>query len=702
MSVLSRAKTCASGLTLLCAAAACQDSPSAAREPPLPGIPSVAPGIDTIQAGVGGIITNVAGSGSFTTSCTGNAGNGPFLSSAPPPVGRPISGVPVMPGMLSLVAVSADKAPPPISGGTLLTTRDGTLLIAADSDRDQVYFIDIASNTLLFAQPLQAGDEPGRLVEDAAGRVHVALRGAGAVATLTRNQTDPVTRRAVCDLPRGIAYDSSQDALQVACAEGKLITLAAAPSGGVVRSINVGVDARDVIVRGPQLFISYFRSSQLIGFDAAGNALQRYAPPTVTQTESTFSSDAGACLVQQDIKVNNQPTIAWRAIDVPGHGVAMLHQRARDAEVQVTQGGYGASAGCAPGIVHSALTVGIEGTQQYSVDLPNLAVAVDVASDPDGVLLATVAPGNWGTSPQVEVYRITDINAASSSVNVDPNIDAGVGFVPSGFGPAGAGACMGTSLPIGSMTAQATAVSFASPYILAVQEREPAGITFIDVRTGETRPHLDLKQASRFDTGHALFHMRAGAGLACASCHAEGGDDSHVWTFHGIGARRTQQLRGGILGTEPFHWNGDMQDFPTLVQEVFVGRMAGFQPETDQTSALASWIDRQPEFKVSASDPAASARGKSLFESDAVGCNGCHSGPHLTNNQTVDVGTGAALQVPSLHDVGLRAPLMHDGCAKSLADRFSDAACGGGDKHGHTSQLSAAQVSDLIAYVSTL
>jgi hypothetical protein len=43
---------------------------------------------------------------------------------------------------------------------------------------------------------------------------------------------------------------------------------------------------------------------------------------------------------------------------------------------------------------------------------------------------------------------------------------------------------------------------------------------------------------------------------------------------------------------------------------------------------------------------------------------------------------------------------MHDGCATTLADRFG--ACGGGDKHGHTSQLTAAQVADLVAYLDSL
>jgi mono/diheme cytochrome c family protein len=126
-------------------------------------------------------------------------------------------------------------------------------------------------------------------------------------------------------------------------------------------------------------------------------------------------------------------------------------------------------------------------------------------------------------------------------------------------------------------------------------------------------------------------------------------------------------LRGGLLGTEPLHWNGDMADFEKLVKEEF-----------------------------------AAERGKELFESEAVRCSQCHAGSHLTNNQTANVGTGADLQVPSLKGVRFRTPLMHDGCAATISERFSNTKCGGGDKHGTTSQLSAAQLSDLTAYVETL
>ena len=57
-------------------------------------------------------------------------------------------------------------------------------------------------------------------------------------------------------------------------------------------------------------------------------------------------------------------------------------------------------------------------------------------------------------------------------------------------------------------------------------------------------------------------------------------------------------------------------------------------------------------------------------------------------------------KVPSLLGVAARAPFMHDGCAATLDDRFGS--CGGGDAHGKTSQLSAAQRADLVAFLESL
>jgi CxxC motif-containing protein (DUF1111 family) len=178
-----------------------------------------------------------------------------------------------------------------------------------------------------------------------------------------------------------------------------------------------------------------------------------------------------------------------------------------------------------------------------------------------------------------------------------------------------------------------------------------------------------------------------------------------VWKFTPSGERRTQSLQIGIAGTEPFHWDGDMTDLGILMDEVFVRRMGGPKETPDRKQALRNWISglKPPTALRDASSPEALA-GKALFESAEVGCASCHSGEKHTNNKTVFVGTTEPdhlVQVPSLVGIGYRAPFLHDGCATTLRDRFTDG-CGGGNLHGNTSGLTEAQLGNLIAYLETL
>jgi mono/diheme cytochrome c family protein len=157
------------------------------------------------------------------------------------------------------------------------------------------------------------------------------------------------------------------------------------------------------------------------------------------------------------------------------------------------------------------------------------------------------------------------------------------------------------------------------------------------------------------------------------------------------------------MPTAPFHWNGDLANLGLLMKQVFVDRMSGPDLDKAYIDALGVWLDTIPAMPaMPAQDPAAVDRGRALFADPAVGCATCHAGTLLTNNATVDVGTGRALQVPSLRGLAWRAPYMHDGCAATLLDRFS-APCGGsGDKHGVTSRLNDAQRADLVAFLRSL
>jgi mono/diheme cytochrome c family protein len=221
----------------------------------------------------------------------------------------------------------------------------------------------------------------------------------------------------------------------------------------------------------------------------------------------------------------------------------------------------------------------------------------------------------------------------------------------------------------------------------------------VNGRDGENA--IPLEGPIHTSAGSDLFHGAVPAtSVACASCHPEGREDGRVWHFD-LGDRRTQSVSGGVLGTIPLHWGGDLPDMNALIQETLVNRMLGETPSDARVASLSTWLDQLPEPQAAPEQDAdAVERGRALFEG-AANCSGCHAGEALTNDATVDVGTGGRFQVPSLLGVSARAPFLHDGAAQTLTDRFNPA-IGGGDLHGHTSQLDEAQISDLVAYLETL
>jgi mono/diheme cytochrome c family protein len=579
--------------------------------------------------------------------------------------------------------VVAETPPPPLSGGTLLVTRDGQTAFASDPDRDQLYLADLNTEALLATIPLMPGDEPGRVLESPHG-LFVVLRGAGAIAKVDLQSRAVVARRKVCPAPRGVA--EGHRPLYVACAGGALENLPADTMPEGWRKVIQRVQ-RDIVWSADQLFVSRFRSAELLVLSAAdGSAAQppRRAPGSVEANRSANLPSAGGPL---NVRAAD-PGVAWRLRPNGSGGVTMLHQEASNGELGMDPGGYNSSGICrgADGAAMSdfpAAGGGRTGGHIMSATLP-----LDFAQSPDGKLTAIVAAGNrsgFGQSEQRVMYMTADQS------------DFGGCRSPSQPTPPPPPTPEEDPIEYRQPVGDPTSVAIDGRGRVVVQTREPARLEILSHKGGS----ILLSNISRVDTGHQVFHLATQSGLACASCHPDGLEDARTWRFAKIGLRRTQNLRGGVLETAPFHWDGDMRDMRHLTTEVFMGRMAGPSLDTQQSDALARWIDRlpaMPALPVASTDSV--DRGKALFNDAAVGCASCHSGARLTNNLNMVVGTGVTLQVPSLRGVGWRAPYMHDGCAPSLLDRF-EGKCGG-DRHGNTAHLGKAQLADLAAYLDTL
>jgi hypothetical protein len=596
--------------------------------------------------------------------------------------------------------------------------RDGKHAIAADPTRDAIYVVDLAARSVLHTIPLRIGDEPGRVVEDGAGHVHVALRGGGALVTVDPLAGSILERRPACPAPRGVAWDSSTNLVWVACATGELVSLPAA-GGGPVTLTTVERDLRDVVVSTGSLSVSTFRTAEVLRVAPAGSVARRDPLPS---PDNQFL-----------------PHVAWRTIAGPAGAVIAVHQASSTQSLSTrVPGGYGGG-GCglvtpggpliggssggpfSPGVADDAGEDSGPGVQTTPPSgSSGCYTRVDaVARGGTGVAPTPPSPSGVGPcGPETgAVVGVLTVVASDGTVTVNTKfagvlpVDVAVSRDGSRLAAVAAGNAFTANLstifefdgcgvpqsaPQSSL--QTTAVAFDGAGDLVVQTREPASLV-VFASSSDPGTTISLSGDSRADTGFDIFHTQAGGMIACGSCHPEGGDDGHVWLLDNEN-RRTPSLRGTIAGTAPYHWPGDEADLNVLVDEVYTKRMSGASLASDQMDAVNTWVQHIPAPPAPTwVDTNAAARGKTLFESASVGCANCHSGSKFTNNQTMDVGTGGLFQVPPLVGVGWRTPLFHDGCATNLGSRFS--ACST-PSHGSVGSLAAGDLSDLIAYLETL
>jgi YVTN family beta-propeller protein len=229
----------------------------------------------------------------------------------------------------------------------------------------------------------------------------------------------------------------------------------------------------------------------------------------------------------------------------------------------------------------------------------------------------------------------------------------------------------------------------------------------------------------------ALQPMVGRRWISCASCHPDGETDGRTWQ-NPEGSRNTPSL-GGMAWTHPLHWSADrdeVQDFEhTIRGPLMQGRglihgnvnpalglpNKGLSRELDALSAYSNThaVEMSPYAKNGLS--VAAKRGREIFNSKETQCATCHSGPFYTDStprETIlrhDVGTGAddpteekgpAYDTPTLLGIYKTAPYLHHGKAATLHDVLTTS--NHNDRHGKTSQLSAAQLDDLVEFLKAL
>lgn len=573
-------------------------------------------------------------------------------------------------GGLEVVASAAGVAP--IGGGTLAVTPDGRFAIVADPDRGAVWRVRLAdasgpAEAVRLGLPPDA--EPGRVALSPDARIaYVALRGAASLLALDVETGAERFRVATCAEPRGLTVVPAATAvagpgLWVACTDGR-VAVHDFETGAARPGIDAEPDLRDAVVdTHGEVVLTTFRHFHRNG-----------RPPADVP-------GGGGTLFR--------PAVAWRTLALPQGGTVTLHQLQR-VDTLPTGAPYYGSGGCGGGVVLSA--IGVDGGPPMGLN--DAPLPVDLAVEPAGRLLAYVAAG-------VGPFRSPGVGAGQVGlvrlplVQADPSLDACLAV--ESWQPGGAFEPVAVAIADGAIFVHSRQPLAVLRLALAPPADAPAPLF------AEQAPVVSTIEApSVADTGHDLFHRAPIAGsVACASCHPEGEDDGHVWDFQEFGLRRTPSITGGLLDTAPFHWSGELADFGALADEVMTGRMRGPALNGEAKAALGAFIDGLRPRRLSADlDAAEVERGRALFFDAAVGCAECHVDGTGSDNLNHNVGTGEPLQTPTLRNLRVRSPYMHDGCAAALEDRFE--ACGGDERHGHIGQLGVEERLALVAYLKSL
>jgi len=252
---------------------------------------------------------------------------------------------------------------------------------------------------------------------------------------------------------------------------------------------------------------------------------------------------------------------------------------------------------------------------------------------------------------------------------------------------------------------------------LAVAAYFGARVLLIDAENGKATSEFALgpdRSPDPVRLGEMIFHDATFSfqhWLSCATCHPDARADGLNWDLlnDGIGTPKNTRSLVWSDRTPPVMSHG-------VRANMEVAALAGFrfilfrEPEAGELEAVRAYLrslepETSPHRLSNGGYSEAAYRGKALFEGKAH-CAGCHPAPLYTDLKVREVGMkrpldqAAEFDTPTLVELWRTGPYLHNGEAvdlKELLTRFNTE-----DKHGATSNLTPAEIDDVITYLLSL
>ncbi len=619
-------------------------------------------------------------------------------------------------------AVNALTPARPSASSSILLDEERHLIWSTNPDSDTVSVIDQMQLTRLHEFPV--GREPHSLAQAPDKTIWVTNQQSDEVVVLDRDTGAVQTRIAMpyASEPRGIAFGPNGRGYVSLYATGQLLEIDAALRT-VSRQLVLGPTPFGVSVAGDgRIFVTRFISP------ADHGEVWVVSPQTFTVTNTivlpfdegpdTQSSGRGVPNDVFSMVISPDGTQAW----VVAKKDDVARGKQRDG-LSMTSDNFVRTALCVIDMKAERERV------EQRKDIDNRSLLVSVAFSPLGdyaFLLAEAS--NW--IGIIDAYSTQELSGIRD-----------VGHGPDGLLLAADGKLFVNAFLSREVIAYDVSSSLDSTDHAAPEPLARIGTTDHDLLS----PQLLLGKQIFYNSadtrmGHAGY-------WSCASCHFGGVGDGRIWDFtdRGEGLRNTKTLLGirGTQGQGRVHWSANMdeiQDFERDIRHDFGG--SGFMPDAEfnarlkpdgnydtlgtpsagvspDLDALAAYITslaqvaRSPFRNPDGSFTQDALAGREIFA--RAGCPACHNGADFTDSATGqlhDVGTLlpssgdrlfqplSGLDTPTLKGLWQSAPYLHDGRAATMAEVFTKYNVG--DRMGKTSDLSPAEIEQLVAYVLQL
>lgn len=589
----------------------------------------------------------------------------------------PLTGFAVDQGRTVEIIDSATRIPTgdpflPLLAGHRLAVR-GSLAVVSDPEGAQsdgrapkVWIVNLNPNSSRSVS-LPDGARPGAIELTPNGHAWVLLEGSGGVAVIETTTARITGYYPVCRAPVDLALGGG--AVWVACMSGEVVRVA-----GETNTIYrvPGVPTR-IAASGDRVYVALSDASVVQVYEGNMHAAVKVPQQNLTPT--------GSSPTVRRVANANSP----RRLVPVGGGVALLHQQSVEGELIDPQ---------------APTPSPYSGGPPTPTSCPTPATR-DAVTTTDDVDLGFRPPVTTGTTLPIDIAVAPGGNAIAIA---DPGINRVVllsGAVRAATGPNGCPTVQSPMRAI-SITGVSSVAYDEAGMLVTLSGDDTLAVSQFD-SSGSILNQVTLRTRS-VPIGFTLFHSSpkpsapTEPNVACASCHPAGLNNGGVLTVRGV-SRKVMSLGNHLAGATGVHW--DNQPFQeAVIDGTWKTNMQGRALTVPEAASLKAYVEQlRTPLPPTAPDDVV-LQGKIAF--GKASCGACHDpSKAFTNNSQANVGRGMH-RVPSLVGLAYSAPYMADGCAKTLEERFSKIACGGGEQHGHPALLSADELTALIAYLKTL